>query len=516
MMRFIFILIGCTIQYNICAQIPEDAIRYSWFPQNGTARTLAIGGTMASLGGDVSANFVNPAGIGFYKTNELVISPAFSLNNIKTDYRSNKTTEKNNHFNLGTSGAVFAFTNSYNTEKSGAFSIGFTQNASFNNVVHYKGLNNYSSFAEQFAEEFSGLNISINDALNTKSIAPYTVAPALYTYLIDIDTINGRPIVKAAPEYVLESGKALLQEMTKTTKGGLYELAFSFAGNDGNKWLWGATLGIPIVNFQSNTLFSETDTSNDATNKFKSFTYNDNYTTKGAGINAKFGVIYRPKAYFRIGIAVHTPNYMSLTDERKSSLNTILEGPSSNITVNSKLFTDNIERGKAAYIQSMPWRAILSAAYVFREITDVTKQRGFVSADIEYVNHRGSRFSSNAEEPTDNDKTYYKSLNNVIKNIYKGNVNLRLGGEIKFNTIMARLGFGYYGNPYKNAPEKTSKTTLSTGIGYRNKGFFIDLTYVYLISKDFDVPYRLQNLQTVYAAVNQNRGNIAATIGFKF
>ena len=32
---------------------------------------------------------------------------------------------------------------------------------------------------------------------------------------------------------------------------------------------------------------------------------------------------------------------------------------------------------------------------------------------------------------------------------------------------------------------------LSGGLGYRNKGMFIDLTYVHTISKDVDFSYRL-------------------------
>ena len=497
------------------AQVPEDAVRYSWFPQNGTARSLAIGGTMGSLGGDMSAGFVNPAGIGFYRTNEAVLTAGFLLNDIKTNYRGLSLKEKDNRFSLGTSGVVFARGDRSGNNKSNAIAIGFTQNANFSNTVRYKGLNNYSSFSEQFAEEFSGLNQSISEVLNTNSTAPYTAAPALYTYLIDTVTLNNKLIIKAAPEYILDAGKALQQEMIKTTKGGLYELGFTYAGNDGDKWLWGGTLGIPIVNYESNTLFTESDTSSDGANYFKSFTYNDNFTTKGAGINVKLGLIYRPKEYLRFGIAVHTPSYMALTDSRESNLQTVTENPFSDISVSSTQFT-NDKRGEANYIQSSPWRALVSGSYVFREVEDVTKQRGFVSADLEYVNHSGSRFSSDNEQPTISEQAYYKQLNGVVKDIYKGNINLRLGGEIKFNTIMGRLGFGYYGSPYRDAPSRANKMTLSGGLGYRDKGFFADLTYVHLVSNDFDIPYRLEAKQNTFASLKQQRGNIMATVGVKF
>ena len=63
----------------IYAQIPEDVLRHSFNPQNGTARNMAIGGAMGSLGGDINAIFVNPAGLGNYKTGEFVFTPGFYI-----------------------------------------------------------------------------------------------------------------------------------------------------------------------------------------------------------------------------------------------------------------------------------------------------------------------------------------------------------------------------------------------------------------------------------------------------
>ncbi|WP_204352014.1 hypothetical protein, partial [Klebsiella pneumoniae] len=77
----------------------------------------------------------------------------------------------------------------------------------------------------------------------------------------------------------------------------------------------------------------------------------------------------------------------------------------------------------------------MSASYVFREISDTRLQRAFISADLEYVNYRGARFSS-----TDgNDQVlanYYHQVNDAVKSTYKGNINFKLGGELKLHTIM--------------------------------------------------------------------------------
>ena len=499
----------------IYAQVPEDAIRYSFYPQSGTARNMAVGGVMGSLGGDINATYVNPAGLGFYKTNEFVITPAFFINNNKANFRKNNSKNNKNNFGFGTTGWVFGHTNRNNPQSSSALSIAITQTANFNNEIRYKGLNDHSSFSEQFVEEFAKSGLSIDRVLDNNSPYPYTSAPALYTYLIDTVTIGGVVQVKGAPEYILDAGQALQQEMIKKTKGAISELAIGFAHNSKDKWFIGATLGIPLVNYTSNTFFKESDTSGNTANHFKQFKYTDDFTTKGIGLNAKIGIIYRPQDYIRLGLAIHTPAYMFLRDTRTTTLLTDVENPVAQFSVSSQIFTNN-QPGEAKYIQSTPLKAIISASYVFREIKDVKKQKGFISADIEYVHHKGSRFSSDNETVTDEEKIYYKALNRVVKKDYKGNFNFRVGGELKFNIIMARLGFAYYGNPYKDAAYKASRMLLSGGLGYRNKGFFVDLTYVHAMSKDVSFPYRLEDRANTYATLKQDRGHIVATVGLKF
>lgn len=508
----LFLLFSGSLIY---AQVPEDAIRYSFYPQNGTARNMSIGGVMGSLGGDINATFVNPAGLGFYKTNEFVITPGFALNNNQAKFRGSDSKNAKNNFGFGTSGWVFGHSNGKNSKNSSAVSIAFNQTANFNNEVRYKGLNNQSSFSEQFAEEFAKSGYSIDEVLNSNSVFPYTSAPALYTYLIDTVRVSGNLQVKGAPEYILDAFQAIQQEMIQKTKGAISEFSIGFAHNTKDKWFIGAAVGIPLVNYTSNTYFKESDTSSNTSNYFKQFEYTDDFTTRGTGFNAKLGIIYRPQDYIRLGLAIHTPTWMFLKDTRTTYLVTELENPVAQFNVNSQTFT-NGQPGEARYVQSTPFKAIISGSYVFREVKDVTRQKGFISADIEYVHHPGSRFSSDNEEVTVEEKAYYKSLNKVVKNNYKGNFNFRVGGELKFNIIMARLGFAYYSKPYKEAEFKARRMLLSGGLGYRNKGFFVDLTYVHAMNKDVNIPYRLEDRPNTYAELKQQKGNIVATVGFKF
>ena len=69
---------------------------------------------------------------------------------------------------------------------------------------------------------------------------------------------------------------------------------------------------------------------------------------------------------------------------------------------------------------------------------------------MEYVNYKGISFHDLNNDADAQD--YYNSLNKLIDTLYKNAINARMGGEMKFNTFMVRLGGAYYGNPYQTKP----------------------------------------------------------------
>src|SRR5436190_3322975 len=91
--RYLFLLMRILATINTEAQQPDDALRNAWFIPGGTARNIAIGGAMGSLGGDITASNINPAGIGLYKTREIVLSPGVMLNNNQFNYRGDNSSE---------------------------------------------------------------------------------------------------------------------------------------------------------------------------------------------------------------------------------------------------------------------------------------------------------------------------------------------------------------------------------------------------------------------------------------
>ena len=506
-----FLLIGIFLIGDAFSQNPDDVVRNAWFIPNGTARSNSIAGATGALGGDISSVSTNPAGLGFYKTREVVISPAFLLNNNKADFRgtsANNTTKSG--FQLGTTGAVFGGKIN-RANNSTAFSISFNQLASYNNKVHYEGLNNYSSYSEQYSEQLNDDGADINAASNNY---PFGASLAFFTYLVD-STTNSSGNIQYKTSVPFESG--VMQQYDESDKGGLYELSFGFASDAKDKVYLGGSINIPLSFFNQNIIFNETDASADPNNNFNYSTFTQDHTLNGAGINGRFGIIYKPENSLRLGLAFHTPSFMSFTDKLKAEITTDTEGYAGVQTSKSSDFPNAVTEVK--YNEITPYKILASAAYVFNEVENVKLQKGFISADVEYVNHRGSRFIQQSDnngntDPSLND--YYSSLNDVIKSYYKGAFDFRVGGEVKFSPMAVRLGFAYYGSPYEDKQLKANQMLIAGGLGYRNYGMFIDLTISEMLNKDVSFPYRLYDKANTFATLKNQRTNVLLTVGIKF
>jgi hypothetical protein len=518
MKRHFITVSAILLSISSLAQIPEDAIRMSWNIPSGTARHQAIGGAMGSLGGEITSVFVNPAGLGFYKTGEVVISPSLSFLGGKSNFRGTDAEADNiSRFNFGTSGVVWSQTNPRARWGTKAFSLAINRTANFNGRTLYRGENDFSSYSESFAEEFASSGLPINVSLPDAPLS-FGTKLANYTYLIDTATVFNRVEVVGLPtRYSLVTGGdfLLLQEKDIQTKGGITEVAFGFASNMQDKVYVGGSIGLPIVNFERTATFTETDITGDNNNDFDYFTYRERYRAQGVGVNGKLGVIFRPGGSFRGGVAIHTPTVYSLTERTTGRMEADLENYFSDgqigIADEDTIYSiNNVAVPEYTYDYYSPWRFLVSGSYVINAVEDVTRQRGFITADVEYVTHRSSRFKSVEDED------YYEGVNEAIKFSYKGAMNMRIGGEMKFNTLMTRLGFAYYGSPYDEKEFKARRMNISGGVGYRNRGLFLDLTYVHGLNRDVDFPYRLSDKANTFAEIRNRSSNVLLTFGWKF
>jgi hypothetical protein len=513
MRKFLFLIIGCCTLNFVFSQSPDDVVKNAWFVPMGTARSTSIGGAMGALGGDISAVYTNPAGLGFYKTREAVLSPSFLFNSNKSDYRGTSSSGiKKSGFQLGTSGVVFGGKIS-REDHSSALSISVSQLASYNNKIHYEGLNDYSSYSEQYLEQLIRDNADVNAAANNY---PFGASLAFFTYLIDSIAGPSGSLLGYKSLVPVGNGNTVKQQYDETDGGGLYEVSVGFASNSKDKIFLGGSINIPLSFFNQNITYQETDPSSDQHNNFGYSIFTQDHKLNGAGINGRFGIIYRPQNSLRLGLAFHTPSFMSYTDKLNAAMTTNTEDYKGIQTASSTDFSNAVS--ETHYNEITPYKIVASVAYVFKEVEDVKLQKGFISADVEYVNHRGSRFlqqsGNNGDNPSLDD--YYHTLNEVIKSYYKGAFDFRVGGELKFSPLAIRLGAAYYGSPYDDNALKANQVLFAGGLGYRNHGYFVDLTISEIFNKDVNFPYRLNDKANTFATLKNQRTNVLLTIGMKF
>jgi len=477
------------------AQDEMDALRYSYLAPQGTARSMGIANASGSVGGDFSSLSVNPAGIGIYRNGEVMFTPSIKINSITGTYQRNSLSDDKTRFTVNNAGIVFASSAKgrryeHSKWKSSAFAFGFNRLADFNRNYTYSGVNKgagASSGSEVFVAD---ANSNINDI---GRIQDYS-SPAYLgyqSYLINYDTNIGmfRTVVPWGDSN-LNQGRRVRE------KGSLNEMVFSFGGNYMEKLMIGATIGIPFIRYDRVSDYSES-LDNPSAN-FSNYTYTEKLTTKGTGVNLKLGFIYKPSDYFRFGAAIHTPTYFTMSDQYISSVDAFAQGQPASVSTDPGTFD---------YAMTTPWRGVISA-------TGFLGKYGFVTADYEYVNYRSTRYHLQ-----DDFVDYEAMVNQMIKNTYRGASNFRIGIEGRpIDFMMVRVGFGYYGTPYKVNPVNANRVDLSAGIGFRFNHWFTDLGFVHSMYNGQEQPYVLPySMVTVPSAtLKSSLNNAALTIGFKF
>ncbi len=510
-MRKLFLVVATLLSGAAMAQEPADALRYSMMGHGGSARTRAIGGAVVSLGGDITAGAVNPAGLAFFRTSEFVFTPSFSLNNTKINYLDNESRDKKTALDISNFGFILPKDGSNNGNwRNFTVGLGMNRRANFNNQTVLKGTNNQSSYAEKYLEEL--INNNITNPNDAASKFPYGASLALNTYLID--TLSGTGGTVAGYKSLSTPQTGVTQQQNISTKGGINDYYIAASGNYMDRLFVGGGITFSQLKFERTSTFRETDITNNKNNNFNYFETQETLLTKGIGVGINLGIIVRPIDQIRIGAAFHSPVLYNMDDRYTTKITTDVEGyQGQNVLTQSSRDFNNGEAGEFQYDYTNPMRFMFGISYIFQEVEDVKQQRGFISADVEFLNYGKAKFNTGS---LTNGVNYLDEVNASIKDQYRSAINFRVGGELKFNTIMARLGYNYMGNSYQSTVLKVTQSNISGGLGYRDKGYFLDLTYVHRINKDATFPYRLDNGFFAPGFVKGSNGNIVVTVGMKF
>jgi hypothetical protein len=491
--RLVFFIILITTGYKVSAQNDADVLRYSFLNYGSTARSLGMGNSFGALGADFSTLSINPAGVAMYRRSEFTISPTFSNRNSESDFGGTITDDNHFKFAFGNFGFVFANREPRKNSdwKRITFGVGYnrTNNFSSNTLAEYANANN--SLVDNYLETLAQDNTPPDQISN---LYPFDVDLAWQTFLID--TAGGN-YFSAIP---FAGG---LQRKITESRGGQGEWAFSVGGNYDDRLYIGATLGIPVVRYEEETTWSEED-EKDTIPFFESYRINSSLVTSGSGINFKVGAIYRVADFLRLGVAVHTPTWLVLTDDYRTDIRTDLEDG----TIREWTSPDFIP---FEYRITTPFRVIGSIAII-------AGQAAAFNIDYEYLDYSQSKI-----KPTDSQfKSDFVPTNRAIRAKYGMQHNVRAGIELPYDAMRFRLGAEYSTSPFDSNlrpdDEETdlSRLTLTGGIGYRGEKFYLDAAYAYSKYGSLLYPYTLNNESTPFIKTVNSDHRIMFTTGWMF
>lgn len=509
--------------YTLQAQNIDDALRFSSSAPSGSARAQAVGGALGALGGEASSMYVNPATVGFFRTSDFSFTLGVPSVSTTGNYLGQSASDSRTNFNISNATIIWGGRRKKPGSKWQNFSggIGINRTANYNQRTYYTGDIQNSSISLNYAQAPVNAGVTNPDAQlggsYDQTILAHSSALAYQTWLINPTGTPWNGGFRSAA--VANDGSvAVRQERNNFERGGNTEFAGTFGANYDNKFYIGGGIGIPNISYKRDLTWTETNI-NTAAADLNYFSTTEVLSTNGTGINGKLGIIYKPVRALSIGATIHSPSWLWLNDEYHTDMITSSKANGINVASSRDSREDGLDDA-SKYTVRTPWKGAASFTYLFAPSADTRKPTGFLSADVEYVDYASMHYKFRNNDGFDRETEMDR--NTAISNTYQGAINARLGGELKLHTIAFRLGYAYYGSPYKVADLNASRSYYSGGVGYRNQGFYIDLTFVYGTRTSYEQPYNLINgvsnnyVDPTPAKLETNSYTGLATFGWKF
>ncbi|MCC8035088.1 MAG: hypothetical protein LIO77_04030, partial [Rikenellaceae bacterium] len=414
-------------------------------------------------------------------------------------------------FSLANFGAAVNLYEGSGTLTSFTFGIGYNRLADYNTSNFMDIGRNGNSIAHVFGHQLNGTNPSDIDDFYRSPIdrQRYGAFLAYHTYLLD--TEDGGATYK--PFELSES--ALTNHMARIkTRGSIDEYNISGGFNVQNKFYFGFTIGLQDYSLRQEILYDEEYSNNNPASQYspsRYLQYDQYMKMTGTGVNLKLGMVLRPTDALRIGVAVHTPTWSTVTYRYDTSLYYETEADGVGRGDSKSIYADDFEVDF-----STPTKLMAGISYTFGQV-------GVISADYERAWYNSMRYRGEYRD--------LKGMNSVIRDEFQGNNTFRLGLEVRpTNLLSLRMGATYTDSALAidtkryayDSPLPEEYYSGSFGIGYRiGRQAALDVAYVYSHTKysPYYLYYDVDSLGEYFAGeISQKltRNTVMATLSFRF
>lgn len=486
------VLLFSLISLSAYSQNITDVVRWSTIDYVGTARTLGVGSSFGAMGGDFSVININPAGIADYRISEFTLTPSLRSNTSKAWFAAdpnNIEIGKTSKLGLDNIGIVIA-SHPNGSLTSSNFAIGFSRVTDLGSNTYMSGIAP-GSITTYFAEQAQGLTVDELD--------DFIAYPAYNVGAILEDSNNSYFTDFTNPAH------NVIRDQDIFRRGGINELTLGWAGEYDNQLNMGISMGIPFSSFEELKSYRESDPF-DEVEFFDDLTYTERLNISGVGFNLKAGFTYKLMNTLRIAGAFHSPTWYKFTDDYSTSMEYAFSDSRGS-------FRNSYDSpgGVFEYKIRTPWRAIGSVGGLLR-LGDV---RGFINADIEFVDYTNAFYNGTAYISNQAEISYTNQVNKEILTKLGSAVNFRIGSEFGYKSLRLRAGYGIERTAF--AADDFYNKKLSLGIGFRADRFFMDLGFRFSNLDEGYYPYLVQD-KDLNPLVNIDNKSVKSnlTFGFKF
>lgn len=550
MNKRILFAVAAGIPMLLSAQTAVDAFSLSRNDLRGTARFMSMAGAFGALGGDLSTLGQNPGGIGVYRKSDVGITLDIEMQNQKTSSTIDSWSQSQTKAlvtNVGYVGTAYT-----NSDVMPFFNWGFTYNrvASFNR--RYKGtvdmtgsLSNYiAGYTTNEGWTWGAPDANGNpttDYLSSSDENYFDRTHAPWMSILAFNSYMMNPVEGTTSQYngLWDATTFGVSDFDVEEQGYVDEYDINLGGNIMDMLYWGIGLGITDIEYKQYVYYEEYldnarrpivgENGNiysgpaSSTGSDVGFGVDSRKHITGTGVNFKAGLIYRPINELRLGLAIHTPTYYTLTQNNDAVVDYGYGYDSGDLKpgYTGSPITDYDWKFRT------PWRLILSAA-------GIIGSKAIVSLDYEY-----RPYQSMTAKFDNGDKC--EDVCNDIKDYYKAANIIRLGAEYRVSrNFSVRAGYSYESTPTKSevlndhtmvytsspyddgtTPSYTlekSTNYITCGVGYHYKSFYADAAYVHRSRTSEFHPYTPNDYteNPMTAKVKESMNNIVLSVGFKF
>ncbi|MBQ0080180.1 MAG: hypothetical protein KBS95_01325 [Alistipes sp.] len=457
-----------------------DLLELSQRQTFSTARSHAMGGAFTSLGADLAAVAYNPAGLGMYQHNDASFSMAFNIDRATTTGAMDMSNGKNTNTRFGFNNIGIAL-NLYKANsriKSVTFAISYNKLADYNYNRSFVSYDNVGSLADAFSDLAQGGKLYINNEnriTDRNGYVDFNMNPYYWGDVLayKCGLINNPTSNQWYPDEI-GNGALMNHFYNIRSRGSAGEISFAVGANLNNVLYFGASIDIATIRrtqniyYGENINYSEQPSFDELPSQLRTFGYEQSTKISGIGVGAKFGITLRPVSMLRIGLAIHTPTYYSVSYQYEAMMTSEARTANGIISAQeiSRLLIDEREyRWKF----SSPTRVLTGISYTF--------PYAILSADYEYDRYSAMSYSGAPFNVS--------SYNNDIANNFQNAHIVRVGLEIPMKKSYLRAGGGIISRMVKKDTILSNAAVeqawnVSCGVGFKLlDNLRLDVSYAY-------------------------------------